>query len=118
LEEKLMNTQVSKAVSNMTPSLTLSLSAKANELKSQGIDVCGFTAGEPDFDTPELIRKAAIAELEKGGKVCKYSPASGLPELKRRSCRNSNVRTASISRYLRSRLREAPNNSWLKPSCV
>jgi aspartate aminotransferase len=83
LEEKLMNTLVSKAVSSMTPSLTLALSAKANELKAQGIDVCGFTAGEPDFDTPEFIRKAAIGELEKGGKVCKYTPASGLPELKK-----------------------------------
>lgn len=82
-EEQLMNVRVSEAVSNMTPSVTLALTAKANELRAEGKDVCGFTAGEPDFDTPAFIREAAAEAIKKGGKVCKYSPASGLPELKK-----------------------------------
>jgi aspartate aminotransferase len=61
----------------------LALSAKANELRAEGKDVCGFTAGEPDFDTPSAIREAAREALAKGGKVCKYTPASGMPELKK-----------------------------------
>jgi aspartate aminotransferase len=67
----------------MTPSVTLALSAKANEMKAEGVDVCAFTAGEPDFDTPTAIRNAATEAIAKGGKVCKYSPGSGLPELKK-----------------------------------
>ena len=78
-----MKVHISSAVSNMTPSVTLALSAKANEMKAEGVDVCAFTAGEPDFDTPIAIRNAATEAIAKGGKVCKYSPGSGLPELKK-----------------------------------
>ncbi len=67
----------------MTPSVTLALSAKANEMKAEGVDVCAFTAGEPDFDTPAAIRNAATQAIDKGGKVCKYSPGAGLPELRK-----------------------------------
>ena len=49
-------------------------------MKSEGIDVCGFGAGEPDFDTPEHIKAAAIAALEAG--FTKYTPSSGIPELR------------------------------------
>ena len=49
-------------------------------MKSEGIDVCGFGAGEPDFDTPEHIKAAAIAALQAG--FTKYTPSSGIPELR------------------------------------
>ena len=64
----------------LTPSLTLSIDSKAKAMKAEGIDVCGFGAGEPDFDTPEHIKAAAVAALESG--FTKYTPSSGTPELR------------------------------------
>ncbi len=64
----------------LTPSLTLSIDSKAKALKAEGIDVCGFGAGEPDFDTPEHIKNAAQAAIEAG--FTKYTPSSGIPELR------------------------------------
>ena len=64
----------------LAPSATLSISAKAKELKAQGIDVVSMTAGEPDFDTPQVIKDACIKAIQKG-KV-RYLASSGLPELK------------------------------------
>lgn len=64
----------------LTPSLTLSIDSKAKAMKAEGIDVCGFGAGEPDFDTPEHIKAAAMAALEGG--FTKYTPSSGIPELR------------------------------------
>src|ERR1700722_10449879 len=72
--------QLSSRASSLTPSLTLSIDSKAKAMKSEGIDVCGFGAGEPDFDTPEHIKAAAIAALEGG--FTKYTPSSGIPELR------------------------------------
>ena len=77
-----MNIEISKLISNVEASVTLSLSAKAAEMKTQGVDVCSFTAGEPDFDTPEHIRKAVADAVSAGGKVCKYTPVPGMPELR------------------------------------
>jgi aspartate aminotransferase len=64
----------------LTPSLTLSIDSKAKAMKAEGIDVCGFGAGEPDFDTPEHIKAAAQAAIESG--FTKYTPSSGIPELR------------------------------------
>jgi len=64
----------------LTPSLTLSIDSKAKALKAEGIDVCGFGAGEPDFDTPDHIKAAAQAALEGG--FTKYTPSAGIPELR------------------------------------
>jgi len=64
----------------LTPSLTLSIDSKAKAMKAEGIDVCGFGAGEPDFDTPEHIKVAAQAALEQG--FTKYTASSGIPELR------------------------------------
>jgi aspartate aminotransferase len=64
----------------LTPSLTLSIDSKAKAMKAEGLDVCGFGAGEPDFDTPEHIKAAAMASLEVG--FTKYTPSSGIPELR------------------------------------
>ena len=71
---------ISARAALLSPSLTLSIDAKAKAMKAEGIDVCGFGAGEPDFDTPEHIKQAAIAALEAG--FTKYTPSAGLPELR------------------------------------
>jgi len=64
----------------LTPSLTLAIDSKAKAMKAEGIDVCSFGAGEPDFDTPEHIKAACIAALQAG--MTKYTPSSGIPELR------------------------------------
>ena len=75
-----MNYQISQRAASLAPSLTLAISAKAKQLKAEGQDVIGFGAGEPDFDTPQHIKDAAIKALNEG--FTKYTPASGIPELK------------------------------------
>ena len=72
--------EISTRASQLTPSLTLSIDSKAKAMKAEGLDICGFGAGEPDFDTPEFIKQAAITALEQG--FTKYTPSSGLPELR------------------------------------
>ncbi|NME82816.1 pyridoxal phosphate-dependent aminotransferase [Clostridium sp. SM-530-WT-3G] len=76
--------QLSKKAGNISPSITLAITAKANELKKQGVDVVSFGAGEPDFNTPENIINAAIKAM-KDGKT-KYTPAGGILELKETIC--------------------------------
>ncbi len=76
-----MDIKVSKRVQSIKPSITLALTARARTLRAEGKDVIPLTAGEPDFETPLSVRKAAIAELEKGGKCGRYTAAAGLPEL-------------------------------------
>ena len=76
--------QLSKKAGNINPSITLSITAKANELKGQGVDVVSFGAGEPDFNTPENIIQAAIKAMHEG--KTKYTPAGGLLELKQTIC--------------------------------
>lgn len=71
-------------VSSIQPSVTLAISAKAKELRAQGVDVVGFGAGEPDFDTPQNIKDAAVRALDAG--FTKYTPASGTLELKQAVC--------------------------------
>jgi len=72
--------KVSKRAENVPPSATIAVTARAQQLKSQGVDVIAFGAGEPDFDTPDYIKDAAIAAL-KAGKT-KYTPAAGIVELR------------------------------------
>ena len=72
--------EISERAAQLTPSLTLSIDSKAKAMKAEGLDVCGFGAGEPDFDTPEHIKDAAIAALQAG--FTKYTPSAGLPELR------------------------------------
>jgi len=67
-------------VGQVTPSITLAITAKAKGMKTEGIDVCSFSAGEPDFDTPAHVREAAIKALEEG--KTKYGPAAGEPKLR------------------------------------
>ncbi|WP_050607219.1 pyridoxal phosphate-dependent aminotransferase [Clostridium niameyense] len=72
--------ELSKKAVKIEPSLTLEITAKAKKMKSEGIDVIGFGAGEPDFNTPENIQIAAMEAIKKG--YTKYTPASGIIELK------------------------------------
>ena len=67
-------------VSELTPSLTLAIDSKAKALRAEGVDVYSFGAGEPDFDTPEHIKAAAVEALNAG--FTKYTPSSGTPELR------------------------------------
>ena len=77
--------QVSDRVSAIAPSMTLAISAKANELKAAGERVINFGVGEPDFNTPEHIVQAAKDALDKG--YTKYVAAAGLPALKKAICK-------------------------------
>src|SRR2546428_7358709 len=72
--------QLAQRATTLTPSLTLAIDAKAKKLKADGVDVCGFGAGEPDFDTPQHIKDAAVQALADG--FTKYTPSSGIPELR------------------------------------
>ena len=76
-----MKNILSQRASELKPSATLAISAKEKELKSQGIDVVGFGAGEPDFPTPAHIREAAKASLDRGETF--YTPVGGTVELKK-----------------------------------
>lgn len=71
---------LAERVSLVSESITLAVSAKANAMKKAGIDVVGFGAGEPDFDTPVFIKEAAKTALDKG--QTKYTPTPCIPELK------------------------------------
>lgn len=75
-----MNNTLSRRVCSIKDSPTLAVSAKAKAMKAQGIDVVGFGAGEPDFDTPGNIKQAAINAINAG--FTKYTPASGTDELR------------------------------------
>ena len=75
-----MSSLQSAALARVKPSATLAVTARARELKREGRDVIGLGAGEPDFDTPENIKEAAIAAIRRG--ETKYTDVDGLPELK------------------------------------
>ncbi|OZB16677.1 MAG: aspartate aminotransferase, partial [Hyphomonas sp. 34-62-18] len=72
--------RLSDAIDRVKPSATIAVTTKANEMKRQGLDVIGLGAGEPDFDTPENIKEAAIRAIREG--KTKYTPSDGIPELK------------------------------------
>jgi aspartate aminotransferase len=68
----------------LAPSSTLAVQAKAKELRARGIDVISFGAGEPDFDTPQRIKEAAVAAMRRG--QTKYTEVGGIPELRAAVC--------------------------------
>lgn len=74
----------SKKAEQILPSITLDITSRAKEMKADGIDVIIFGAGEPDFDTPKNIKNAAIEAIKRG--CTKYTPASGIDELKTAIC--------------------------------
>ena len=75
-----MNSRLSNWALNISPSPTLAVDSKAKALKAEGKDVCGFGAGEPNFDTPDFIKEACIKAIEAG--KTKYIPAAGLHDLR------------------------------------
>ncbi|NPA24515.1 MAG: pyridoxal phosphate-dependent aminotransferase [Deltaproteobacteria bacterium] len=75
---------LSGRVQQIKPSPTLAITAKAKALQAEGIDVVNFGAGEPDFDTPDNIKEAAIKAIREG--FTKYTAAPGIPELKQAIC--------------------------------
>ncbi|MBI3882072.1 MAG: pyridoxal phosphate-dependent aminotransferase [Verrucomicrobia bacterium] len=75
-----MNYRISTRAAALAPSLTLAIDSKAKAMKADGIDVVGFGAGEPDFDTPQHIKDACAQALAAG--FTKYTPAAGIPELR------------------------------------
>ena len=73
--------ELSRKLKSIQPSATLTINAKAAELRAQGVDVISFAVGEPDFDTPAHIRQAAKEAMDKG--FTRYTPNDGIPELKK-----------------------------------
>ena len=71
---------LSERACKIKPSPTLAIDAKAKAMKAQGIDVVNFGVGEPDFDTPEHIKEAAIKAIREG--FTKYTPVGGIDQLK------------------------------------
>ena len=79
-EKKTSNSILTERVQRVQPSATLTISAKAMALKAQGVDIISLSAGEPDFDTPDHIKDAAIQAINQG--QTKYTPVDGTSELK------------------------------------
>eukprot|EP00439_Symbiodinium_sp_Y106_P089982 s1_g2518.t1 len=75
---------ISDTLSRIQPSATIAATQKARDLKAQGVDVIGLGAGEPDFDTPDNIKEAAIEAIRSG--QTKYTAVDGIPELKQAIC--------------------------------
>ena len=76
--------KINSRIREVLGSSTLAITAKAKELKAQGKDVINFAGGEPDFDTPDSIKEAAITALKEG--KTKYTPSTGTPELRKAIC--------------------------------
>lgn len=80
---------ISEKAKQISPSPTLAISAKAKQMQAEGIDVVNFGAGEPDFDTPQHIKDAAVESLAKG--FTKYTPTAGTIELRKAICEKLNA---------------------------
>ena len=94
---------LSHALNRIKPAATVAQSQKARELKAAGRDVIGLGAGEPDFDTPDNIKEAAIAAIRRG--ETKYTAVEGIPELRAAIAREIQARE-------RSRLHAGADVSW------
>ena len=79
---------LSKKAKSISPSITLEITGKANELKAQGVNVMSFAAGEPDFNTPKNIIEAAVKAMEAGH--TKYTKTAGIVELRKAICKKLN----------------------------
>ena len=76
--------KLSKRIEQMASSATFAMSAKSAELRARGIDVINMSVGEPDFNTPDHIKQAAVRAIEDNW--TRYSPVPGYPELKKAIC--------------------------------
>jgi len=79
-----MEIKLSDKVLNIAPSMTLAVNAKLKKMVDEGVEVFGFGVGEPDFDTPEYIRNAAVEAMNKG--FTRYTPAQGTIDLRKAIC--------------------------------
>jgi aspartate aminotransferase len=86
---------LSDALSRIKPSATIVITQKARDLKAQGRDVISLSVGEPDFDTPDHIKEAAIAAIRRG--ETKYPPVSGIVPLREAIAASTSARTASTT---------------------
>jgi len=77
----LIDTRLAERLKKVNPSATLAITSKAKKLRAEGEDIVSFGAGEPDFDTPDFIKDAAIEAIRSG--FTKYTPTTGTPELKK-----------------------------------
>lgn len=77
--------KIAERMNKVSPSATLKLTSRAKEMKARGLPVISFGAGEPDFDTPQAVKDEAVKQLAAG--FTKYTPSSGIPELKEAVCR-------------------------------
>lgn len=75
---------LSRKALSVSPSSTLAIDSKAKKMKSEGRDIIAFGTGEPDFDTPQHIKEAAVNAINQG--FTKYTPAAGIPELRKAIC--------------------------------
>ncbi len=82
--------RLSAALGRIAPSATLAMSGRVIDLKAQGIDVIGLSAGEPDFDTPDFVKDAAIEAIRNG--MTKYTAVDGIAPLKQRNHRQIQTR--------------------------
>ena len=76
-----IDTRIAERLKKIKPSSTLAVTSKAKKLKGEGKDVVSFAAGEPDIDTPDFIKDAAVEAIRSG--FTKYTPSTGIPELKK-----------------------------------
>jgi aspartate aminotransferase len=76
-----IDTRLAERLKEVKPSSTLAITSKAKKLKAEGFDIVTLAAGEPDFDTPEFVKLAAIEAIKSG--FTKYTPTTGIPELKK-----------------------------------
>ena len=90
---------IADALSRVKPSATIAVTQKARDLKAQGRDIISLSVGEPDFDTPDNIKQAAIAAIQRG--ETKYPPVSASRRCARRSPPSSSARTGSTTRRRR-----------------
>jgi aspartate aminotransferase len=79
-----IDARLAERLKKVNPSSTLAITSKAKKLKSEGRDIITLAAGEPDFDTPDFIKEAAIEAIKAG--FTKYTPSTGIPELKKLIC--------------------------------
>ncbi|MFH1128240.1 MAG: pyridoxal phosphate-dependent aminotransferase [Candidatus Omnitrophota bacterium] len=79
-----IDTRLAERLKKVNPSSTLGITSKAKKLKAEGVDVVSLAAGEPDFDTPDFIKDAAIEAIKSG--FTKYTPSTGILELKNAIC--------------------------------
>ena len=79
-----VETRLAERLKKINPSSTLAITSKAKKLKAEGKDIISLAAGEPDFDTPDFIKDAAIEAIKSG--FTKYTPTTGIPDLKKCIC--------------------------------